>query len=186
LTLQRHLTGLGRLQFFTGNQDHFLIARDTARNKTFNADPSFGNEPRFRTARLSCEFSDSTAFVVYTTRRTAGGYARNGVTRAQLRRQLSLIVGYFASQAAENACKLPSASSSVTRLVNRFEALGDCFTVLGNHELHAVLDPEHAPYGQDRYLTIYTMQVCTVARGNTASIASGKPLSPSMQAISTS
>jgi Histidine kinase-, DNA gyrase B-, and HSP90-like ATPase len=40
-----------------------------------------------------------------------------------------------------------------SHLINRSEVLGDRFTVLGNHEFHAVLDPKHAPDGQDSYRT---------------------------------
>src|SRR5256885_11909258 len=50
---------------------------------SFLAASSFGKCPFVLIALRSCRFNASIAFVVYTTRRSSGGKARNGVTYSQ-------------------------------------------------------------------------------------------------------
>ena len=57
----------------------------------------------------------SIAFVVQITRRTAGGKAKNGITRSHARRQSAAIVGYRSPQDARSNSS--SASRAVSALV---------------------------------------------------------------------
>ena len=59
----------------------------------------------------------SMALVVYTTRRTAGGNAKNGITRSQARRQEAVTVGYFWPQAPRsNSSRAAAAASTLEAL----------------------------------------------------------------------
>src|SRR6266571_9202594 len=70
-------------------------------------------------ALRSCRLSASIAFVVYTTRRSSGGKARNGVTYSQAFSHACVITGKRAphvSSKASSAAWAASASTAVYRL----------------------------------------------------------------------
>ncbi len=75
----------------------------------FVAASSVGKWPRVLMILRSCALMFSMAFVVQITLRTAGGNAKNGITRSQALRQAAHTVGYRCPQgpsanASSSAC----------------------------------------------------------------------------------
>ena len=92
-----------------GGRFQSAAARFSTRYSSFVAASSEGEGPRARTARRSFEFRAFVAFVVQTTRRTASGRAKNGMTRSQFRRQAGATAGCFSPQGP-----VPKASSAAS------------------------------------------------------------------------
>jgi len=142
-----------------------LLALFKTRYSSFPAALSLGKCPRVRTALRIFELSSSIAFVVYMILRTASGKTKNGVITSQLRRHAAAIAEYFSSHSpVSNASKASKAASAFWALYTVRKAPAT--------DLRSF---QEAKFIECRIK--WTNQVCTVVSGNTAFIASGKPLS---------
>ena len=73
---------------------------------------SLGKFPRVLMILRNRAWVLSMAFVVYTKRRTAGGNAKNGITRSQARRQAATTVGNLAPHALASKASSSAAAAS--------------------------------------------------------------------------